>query len=146
MADITGPKATNWISATCIAVLALAPFAASAQAISSEQLSAPPGLSAPSADVRTTPPAKLNVPVADSEAERAAPPAAPAVRSVSSDTSGSALGHSTPGSTHKTASKKIADAAKVKKHKPLVHTADAGKAKPKHKALKPKTPIDGANS
>lgn len=147
MAAKTGPRAAHWISATCAAVLGLIPFAAGAQAISSEPLTAPPGLTAPNADTRVAAPARPSAPIAAAEPDRAAQPAP--VKSVSSsEYSTSALGHSTPGSVHKRATKKVADASKVKKHKPLTKTADAGKTKPKHKALKPKTaaPGDGANS
>ena len=147
MAAKTGPRAAHWISATCAAVLGLAPFAAGAQAVSSEPLAAPPGLTAPSADARAATPVRPSAPVAAAEPDRAAQPAP--VKSVSSsESSPSALGHSALGSAHKRATKKVADAAKVKKRKPLTKTADAGKAKPKPKAIKPKTaaPGDGANS
>jgi hypothetical protein len=144
MADRTKAQAEKWISAACAAVLALAPVAAGAQAISSEPLGALPGSAtseqAAPAAASAPAPARPAAPLAAADSAPAAQPAAPAVKSASAGApTSSALGHSAPGATHKHAPKKLAALGKIKKHKPLIKTADAAKPKPKHKALKPKT-------
>ena len=164
-------NARGWLWLTCATAIALAPLAASAQAISSEPLAPLPGssaadprlgtpitASAPQAPTAPRAPVALSTPPVARPAPAAEPVAAPVMHA---DNSTSMLGRSEPGSVQtpavkhpsgisaikKAEAKKLATAQAKPKPKAKPKLIAKAVTKPKPKTVKPKltSPADGAN-